>query len=292
MIKTLILLFLFSTIVLTNKTFSQNLDSLFNDPSPKKEREFTTATFKTTRIILGHSVENPAKNELLFTISHSFGKVNQGIYEYFGLDQSTIRLGFEYGITNDLCVSLARNSFQKTYEGYFKYKILKQSTGKHHMPLTVSLLMGSAVNSMKWADPNRKNYFSSRLSYVTELMIARKFNENLSLQITSTYIHKNLVPRIIDQNDIFAVGLGGRYKITKRLAITAEYFYLVPGQTANDNTNALSLGLDIDTGGHIFQIRVSNAQPMFDRAYITETQGKWTKGDIFIGFNINRIFSF
>ena len=111
------------------------------------------------------------------------------------------------------------------------------------------------------------------------------------MQITPTYIHKNLVPRIIDQHDIFAIGFGGRYKITKRLAIAAEFYYLIPGQTAKDNTNALALGIDIDTGGHIFQIRISNAQPMFDRAMISETQGKWSKGDIFLGFNINRIFS-
>ena len=288
--KFYIFFFFFLFLKITN-SFSQNLDSLFNDPPKSQETEYATATFKTTRIILGHSVENPAKNELLFTISHSFGQMNSGAYQLFGLDQSTIRFGLEYGINKNLCVGVGRSSYEKTYDGYLKYKIFKQSTGKRNMPVTINLLVGTAINSLKWADPTRKNYFSSRVSYETELMIARKFTENLSLQITPTYIHKNLVPRIIDQNDIFAIGFGGRYKITKRLAIAAEFYYLIPGQTAKDNTNALALGIDIDTGGHIFQIRISNAQPMFDRAMISETQGKWSKGDIFLGFNINRIFS-
>ena len=284
--------FFFFLLITVQNNFSQSLDSIFNDSLKPPETEYTTATFKTSRIILGHSIESPAKNELLFIISHSFGQFNQGSYQLWGLDQSTIRLGFEYGIFKDLIIGVGRSTYQKNYDGYFKYKIFKQSKGKRNMPISVSLLFETDVNSLKWADPTVKNYFSSRLSYTTELLIARKFSERLSLQLTPTYIHKNLVPRIIDQNDIFAFGTGGRFKITKRLAITGEYFYLLPGQTAKDNANELAVGIDIDTGGHIFQIRVSNAQLMFDKAFITETQGKWSKGDIFLGFNINRVFSF
>lgn len=284
--------FFYFLLITIQNNFSQSLDSIFNDSLKPPETEYTTATFKTSRIILGHSIESSAKNELLLIISHSFGQFNQGSYQLWGLDQSTIRLGFEYGLFKDLLIGVGRSTYQKDYDGYFKYKIFKQSKGKHNMPVTVSLLWGTDVNTLKWADPTVKNYFSSRISYNTELLVARKLNERLSLQLTPTYIHKNLVPRIIDQNDIFALGLGGRFKITKRLAITGEYFYLLPGQTSKDNANELAVGIDIDTGGHIFQIRVSNAQLMFDRVFITETQGTWSKGNIFLGFNINKVFSF
>ena len=147
------------------------------------------------------------------------------------------------------------------------------------------------LNSLKWSNPSRTNYFSSRLSYVAQLLVARKFSNSLSLQLTPTYIHKNLVPLRTDQNNIFYVGLGGRYKITQRTSVNAEYFYLLPGTTADNYQNCLSVGVDIETGGHVFQFRLTNAQPMFERAFITETTGKWTDKGIFLGFTINRVFT-
>jgi hypothetical protein len=224
-------------------------------------------------------------------IQHRFGTLNQGAYELWGLDQSTIRLGFDYGITDWLSVGVGRSSFQKTYDGGVKVKILRQSTGKVNMPITVAYFAGMYVNSLRWADPDRENYFSSRLSYAHQLLIARKFGDRLSIQVTPTLIHRNLVETAARGNDDYGVGFAGRYKLTKRLSVNWDYVYLVKNESMQDLTNSLSLGLDIETGGHVFQLHVTNSQGMFERAFVSETTGNWLDGDIYFGFNISRVFT-
>lgn len=268
---------------------AQDLMDMLKDDQPKTE--YAYATFKTTRLVLGQSVENPATGTLQFLIEHNFGRVNQGAYEFFGLDQSTIRLGLEYGINDWLSVSAGRSNYQKTADGAIKAKILRQSTGARNMPLSLSVYSDVTINGMKWANTDRKNYFSSRLAFTSQLLIARKFSNALSIQLTPTLVHKNLVAKRTDPNDIYALGAGGRIKVTQRTSLNAEYFYVFNGQKNTDLQNAFSIGCDIETGGHVFQFRVTNAQPMFERAFITETKGKWSKGDIFFGFTINRVFT-
>ncbi len=252
--------------------------------------EYVSSTFKTTRVVSGHSIENPANGVLLFLISHHFGKVNSGAYDFFGLDQATIRLGLEYGINDFLSVGIGRSTYQKTFDGFLKAKLLRQSKGVRNMPVSVTAFTAMDLFSLKWQDPERENIFSSRLSYVHQLMIARKFNENLSLQLTPTFVHKNLVENAND-NDTYAMGLGGRYKLTKRTSLNMEYFHVLSDNLPEYSVNPLSIGFDIETGGHVFQLHFTNSQPMFDRALITETQGKWKNGDIYFGFNISRVFT-
>jgi hypothetical protein len=282
-----ITLFSFFLLFISQNIKSQDLMDLLGNDKPSKE--FATAAFKTTHLILGQSIENVAKGHLNFIIAHHFGRVNEGSYNFWGLDQSTIRIGLEYGITDKLEVGLGRSSYQKTIDGFVKYKILRQNN--MNMPISISYFGGMAINTLKWEDPTRDNFFSSRLSFVNQLLIARKFTDNLSLQLMPSFVHKNLVKRVIDQNNIFAIGGGGRYKLTKRLSVNAEYYQLLPGQTADDFDNSLSLGVDIETGGHVFQLFFTNSQPLFERGFITETQGKWNKGDVFFGFNIIRTFA-
>jgi hypothetical protein len=280
----------FFLLFMSSALFSQDLMDVLKDSS--KTRDYTTATFKATRIVNGKSVENPAPGNLIFSISHHFGQVNSGAYNFFGLDQSTIRLGFEYGVNNRLALGIGRSTMQKTFDGYFKFKLLRQQTGKRNIPFTVSWLSGIDLNSTKWQYPDRTNYFTSRLSYFHQLMIARKFSNALSFQLTPALVHKNIVPRHTDQNDIFALGFGGRIKLTERLSLNGEYFYLIPGNTVTDNYyNSFSVGIDLETGGHVFQLHFTNSQGMFERGFITETTGTWSKGDIFFGFNITRIFT-
>ncbi|KAF0199189.1 MAG: hypothetical protein FD166_814 [Bacteroidetes bacterium] len=268
---------------------SQDLMDVFGKEEPITD--YTYATFKTTRVVSGHSVENPANGVLLFMISHNFGKINSGGYELFGLDNSTIRIGLEYGLTNFLSVGVGRSSYEKTYDGFLKAKVLRQSKGARNMPITLTLFTSMDLNSMKWQYPERKNYFSSRLSFVNQVLIARKFSNSFSLQITPTFIHRNLVATASEDNDTYAAGIGGRYKITQRVSFNAEYFYILPGSVADNSENPLSVGFDIETGGHVFQLHFSNAQPMFDRGLITKTTGKWQNGDIYFGFNISRVFT-
>jgi len=283
------LTFLVTLILLVSSVSAQDLMDMLNDEAP--QTNYTYATFKTTRIVLGQSVENPAKGTLQFLVEHNFGKVNEGAYNMWGLDRSTIRLGLEYGVTDKLSLSLGRSTYEKTVDGALKYKILRQSTGKRNMPLSLSVYAGGAWNGLKWADTSRTNYFSSRMSYVTQLLIARKFSNALSLQFTPTMIHKNLVATRNEQNDIFSMGIGGRLKVTQRTTLNAEYFYMLPGTSADIYTNCLSVGCDIETGGHVFQFRLSNAQPMFEQGFIGDNTEKWSKGDIYFGFTINRVFT-
>lgn len=253
--------------------------------------DYAYATFKTTRVVNGQSVENPAPGNLIFIISHHFGRLNEGAYNLWGLDNATIRLGLEYGITERLAVGVGRSSYNKTFDGFVKYKFLRQSTGLKNMPLTVSYFGSMSLNSLKWQNPERTNYFSSRLAYTHQLLIARKFSNAFSFQVSPTWVHKNLVPTEEDQNDQIAIGFGGRYRLTQRWTFNAEYFYLLPDQTVQEYDNSLSLGFDIETGGHVFQLHFTNSKPMFPEGFITETQGSWLDGDIYFGFNITRTFT-
>jgi len=258
--------------------------------SEEQQTEYTYATFKATRIINGQSIENPPKGALNFVISHHFGRINDGWYEFWGLDQANIRLGFEYGLTDWLAIGVGRTSVEKTYDGSIKVKFLRQSKGMRNMPISLSYYGDMSCTSVKWQEPERENYFTSRLEYLHQLLIARKFGNSVSLQLIPTYIHRNLVETKADQNDVFAVGAGGRVKITTRLAITGEYYYVLPGQTADDFYNSFSIGLDLETGGHVFQVYLTNSQGLIGQQFIAETTGQWGKGDIHIGFNINRTF--
>jgi hypothetical protein len=257
----------------------------------EEEQTYTTATFKTTRIINMHSVENAAAGVMDFRISHRFGFINSGAYDLFGLDQALMRIGFEYGVTDRLMVGFGRSNVNKAYDSFLKYKILRQGSGKRNIPVSVSYFASAVCNTVKWADPNRDNYFSSRMQYAHQLLIARKFNNDLSLQLTPTLVHKNLVPTVQDKNDILAMGFGGRYKLTQRFSVNGEYIYVLPNQITSTFYNSLSLGVDIETGGHVFQLHLTNSTSMLEPGFITESVGQWKKGGIHFGFNVSRVFT-
>ncbi len=264
---------------------------LEKETSTTEETNYTMATFKTTRLIDGHTVENVGKGVLDVKISHRFGTLSNGAYELFGLDNATMRMGLDYGITKYLMVGIGRSTYQKTFDAFFKLKLLRQSTGKRKIPVTISYVPTIALRTLKWEDPNRKNYYSSRLSYTHQLIIARKFSEGTSLQLMPTYIHRNLAIAANDPNDLLAIGIGGRQKLTKRISLNAEYYYQIPGYQIEGTSNVLSLGFDIETGGHVFQLHFTNSRAMTEKNFITETTGKWEKGDIYFGFNISRVFT-
>src|SRR5690606_19763312 len=252
------------------------------------------ATFKTTRIINGHSIETPSSKVLQFMISHRFGRLNSGSYEFFGLDNATIRLGLHYGITDRFTVGIGRSSFEKTYDGYLKYKLLRQKSGKENFPLSLTLFSSAAAKTVEWSEPERKNHSSSRMYYTFQALIARKFNSNFSLQISPSLVHRNLVATSADENDVYAIGAGARHKLTGSLSLNVEYFYVLPDQIVSDLygeevVNTLSVGLDIETGGHVFQLHLSNSRGMVEKFFISETTGAWDQGDIHFGFNISRV---
>ncbi|MFP4469221.1 MAG: DUF5777 family beta-barrel protein [Bacteroidales bacterium] len=260
--------------------------------SEEETTSYTYATFKANRLVLGQSIENPAPGVLVFLIQHHFGHVNSGAYEFWGMDQATIRLGLEYGINDWLAVGIGRSSYKKTFDGFVKAKILRQSTGAANVPVSLSYFASTSLTSLKWQHPERKNYFTSRMAFTHQLLLARKFSAAFSLQLTPTLVHKNLVPEEEDRNDILAMGIGGRVKLSNRISLNAEYFYVLPDQIGSQEyDNSLSIGFDIETGGHVFQLFFTNSNPIFESGFITETRGKWTDGDIYFGFNISRVFT-
>jgi hypothetical protein len=159
------------------------------------------------------------------------------------------------------------------------------------MPITLSYVPTIALKTLKFEDPNRDNYFTSRLFYTHQLIIGRKFSEATSLQLMPTYSHRNLVQLASEPNDLLAVGIGGRQKLSKRISLNFEYYYQIPKYKLINTTNSLSVGFDIETGGHVFQLHFTNSQGMSERTFISETTGDWSKGDIFFGFNISRVFT-
>jgi hypothetical protein len=269
-----------------------DLMNLLNENS-QKETNYATATFKSTRVMNGHSIERMPPGQLDFRISHRFGTLNSGAYNFFGLDQSNIHLSLEYGITKWLMIGAGRGSSEKTFDGFTKFSVLRQSTGAVNMPVSVSVVTSAALKTIKFPDPNRTNYFSSRLAYVAQVLVGRKISQALSLQLAPSYIHRNLVTTELDPNDIYSVGAGGRIKLTKRTSLNAEYYYLInPKKDFSQPVyNPLSLGFDIETGGHVFQLIFTNSLGMIEKAFIGETAGTWTKGDIHFGFNISRVFT-
>ncbi len=272
--------------------FAQN-DDLLSLLEEETEVEYATASFKTTRVVNGHSIENTGAGVLDFKISHRFSPINQGLYDIFGLDGATIRIGLDYGITDRLMIGLGRSSKEKIYDGFIKYKILWQSTGKRSMPISLSALADAQIKTVRFPDPDRTNYFSSRLYYTFQVLLARKFNDYLTLQLMPTLVHRNLVETRAEKNDVYSLGVAGRIRLTRRVTLNAEYYYVLPNQLASQYVNVLSIGFDIETGGHVFQLHFTNSADMTYKGFITETTDRWfgSPSGIRFGFNISRVFT-
>ena len=281
-------------LLLTIASFGQD-NSLLNmlDDSLSKHSisGLTSSTFKATQIINTPTIEAPAKKNLQFLIMHRFGKLSDGAYELFGLDNAEIRFGLDYGITNRLSIGIGRSSVDKTYDANFKLKILRQTAGK--IPLSISLY--ELLTYGTFPKKSDKAFLTPRFrtAYTSQLLIARKFSNQFSLQISPSIIHYNMVPAARDKNTLFAMGVGGRMKITKRMSINGEYNYLPSDQMTSINVyKSLSLGMDIETGGHVFQFVFTNSRGMIGPHFISRTAGQWNNGDIYFGFNISRNFNF
>jgi hypothetical protein len=245
-----------------------------------------TATFKATRIVNSQSIELARPKTLEFMIQHRFGSMKNGLYDLFGMDQSAMRFDLKYGINDRISAGAGRSSLNKNFDIFSKIKLMKQS---NISPVSVALFAKTEIETLK-----RENEFSdklvNRLTYDSQLLIARKFNENLSLQFMPTWIHHNLVKTHEDDHDLYSLGAGGRMKITKYVSLNADTFFPL-GERDDDFTQSWGLGFDIQTGGHVFQIMVTNVQGSYESAYIENASGSIDGMNIYLGFNITRVFS-
>lgn len=269
---------------------AQNVDLLKLVGEDKPKKEIIKNAFKSTRVINSHSMEFLSAGTLDFRILHRFGSLDQGYKNFFGFDQASMRMGFDYGILQNLMVGIGRSTYKKEADGYLKFAPVRQAKGAGSFPITIAVVAGMTMNTSEWGDPARKNFRTSRFAYYFQTIFGRKFSDVFTLQVAPTMVHYNIVPLNSQSNDIYAVSAGGRIKFSKRMAFTFDYSYLVYGIDQNIYHNPLSVGIDIETGGHVFQLHFSNSTGMNERAFITETTNDWQKGEVRFGFNLSRVF--
>lgn len=278
-----------SALAPADTTSINSLLAMLDTMAKPTTKELVTATFKSSRIVNGQSTELVKPKHLEFRISHRFGSIRGGLYEFFGLDNAVTRLALEYGINDRMMIGLGRSSYLKTVDGFYKVKLLRQK--EHGMPITAAFFTSATISTLKNNTPNYR--FDSRLNYTFQLLLASKISESISLQLSPTLVHRNLVPSKTYPNDLFAIGIGGRAKISRRVSINIEYYYRVLSKeyrAIDPYHNSLSVGFDIDTGGHIFSLHFTNSRPQQEPGFIGETSQDWLKGDFSFGFNITRQF--
>jgi hypothetical protein len=279
--------------------FSQ--EDLLNDLEGEVEVDKTViAAFKGLKVVNFESTKLASKKDFYFVVAHRFGSVKNGFDDFFGLDNAVTQLKFIYGFTEWLNIGIARSSFQKKYGIHAKYQLMPQE--KDGFPVTIVGYNLVTLNTSLEKDQYANLEFADRLTYTSQLLVSRKFNESLSFLFAPTFIHENLATRsrevlgdgttlnYDEAHDQFALGLGGRYKISTRVSINADYGLHLNRNKNSNFRNPLSVGVDIETGGHVFQMHFTNAQAMFEDGFIVQGQGDWADGDIFFGFNISRVF--
>jgi hypothetical protein len=275
--------------------FSQeNPDDLLKMLEEKPKKEFTTATFKTTRLINFHTVEVLSKRSLDFRISHRFGDFNSGAYNAWGIDGgANIRLALEYCHGSRLMFGLGRTSSKKIVDGFLKYRLLRQTNSEGGMPISLTLFssMYNTFERSKIAGLDKYTNITDRFSFCNQIMIARKFNSRFSFQFTAAMVHINLVEKITDKNDCFILGGVTRYKFTKRQAVTLEYGYRLNQYSKSKYYDSFGIGYDLETGGHVFQIHLTNSFGLTEDQYFMYTNKSWDNWGIRLGFNISRVFS-
>lgn len=289
---------LFLLVFIAGKSFSQDTINTSKDTSdllnfvdndqPKKEPVY--GAFKSPRVIMSQSIEMLRPGVLDFRILHRFGAVNGGAYEFFGLDgPATVRLGLEYGISNNVSVGLGHSTLFKELDYFLKYRPVQQSTGPGATPVSLVLVAGTTHTILHSTDGLYQAYFANRNAYYQQAIIGRKFSEAFTFQTMYTLVERNFIDKTLYPNTIHALGFGGRIKISRRVSINADYQYIL-NQKNSALHNPLSIGFDIETGGHVFQLHFTNSNGMNERAILTGSQYSWSKGDIFFGFNISRSF--
>lgn len=256
----------------------------------QEEEKPVKNVFMGTRFINLHSANVAQKNELQMLIQHRFGDISGGFYDFFGLDYASMRLGFEYGITNDLNLGIGRSNYRKTFDSFIKYRILEQSSS---MPLTLTATVAGSFPTIKDVIPEEYESFGEKASGNVQLHIAKSF-KSFGFQVSPGYIGTGYFP---DENNVyssysfFTLGFGGSARLAKKVTVNIEYLYRFEDEI--DNTNPLSASIDIGTSGHLFQIMISNVQQMYDQGIITNPSGgNWTEGHLFLGFNLIRAFNF
>ncbi|WP_027138748.1 DUF5777 family beta-barrel protein [Gaetbulibacter saemankumensis] len=279
-----LLIFLFC-IPLLAQAQEDLLAEIDNDSMQQQEIQ---AAFKGLKIVNFESTKLVAKGDFTFVVAHRFGSLKNGFDSFFGLDDAVTRLNFIFGITDGFNIGISRSSFQKIYEASAKYRFISQKN--NGFPLTLVGYNSVLINTALEKDNLPLLEFKHRVGYTAQLLISRKFNSKLSLELAPTFFHDNYVAINEQENSQFALGLGGRYKLSKRMSLNIDYGWHLNRADTSPFRNPLSIGVDIETGGHVFQMHFTNAQGMNTNSFLGQSTGDWSDGDIYFGFNLSRVF--
>jgi hypothetical protein len=283
-------LLVLAVVLISNVGYAQDQDLLKELGTDSIKKEYVKNAFKSSRVIHSHSMEFLGKGVLDVRILHRFGTVDNGLKDLFGLDEANMRFGFDYGLSNNLTVGIGRSNLNKELDGFIKFRPVQQSKGPGSVPFSVVLITGMSLRTQDFPEPQDVYKFKHRLAFYQEAIIGRKFSEGFSLQLNPIYLHRNLVPGSNDENNTWALGVGGRMKLTKRTAFVVDYTPILSGRQAGTK-DPLAVGFDIETGGHVFQLHFTNATGMNEKAFLTSTTSDFWKGEIRFGFNLSRVFT-
>lgn len=268
----------------THVTFAQ--DDLLSKIDSVSTDEVVVAAFKAQKIVNLESTKLLGKKELYLVIAHRFASVKEGFEGFFGLDNAVTQIKFIYGVSDKFSLGAGRS--EQAYDFAAKYLITSQKVDG--FPFTIVGFNSLGINNQLKKENYPKMKFDNRLIYVSQVLISRKCNTNLSLELAPTFFHENFVVDNAQDNSQFALGLGGRYKVSKRVSINADYVPHLNRSSSSPFHNPLSVGVDIETGGHVFQVHFTNSQGIHESGFLGNTTGDWGKGDVFFGFNLVRVF--
>lgn len=260
------------------------LNEIDKDSTAKKTK--IEAAFKGLKIVNLESTKLAAKGDLYFIVAHRFGSVKDGFEGFYGLDNAVTQLKFVYGWFDWLTVSGARSELAYDFSG----KFLLKSQETDGFPVAIAGFTSVGINNTLKESLYPEMKFENRLIYVSQLLVSKKFNTNLSLELAPTYFHENFVIDDNQDNSQFALGMGGRYKFAKRWSLNVDYAAHLNRSSTSPFKDPLSIGVDLETGGHVFQMHFSNSQGIHEAGFLGNTTGDWSKGDIFFGFNLLRVF--
>ncbi len=254
------------------------------DSVPKNQP--VESAFKALKIVNLESTKLAAKKDLYLVIAHRFGSIKDGSEGFWGLDNAVTQIKFLYGATKWLTLGAARS--EQAFDFSAKYRLQEQM--KNGFPVTIVGFSSLAFNNLLKENIYPKMKFSDRMVYVSQLLISRKVNKELSVQLAPTFFHENFVVDDFQDNSQYAIGMGGRYKLTNRLSVNVDYATHLNRSNSSAFVDPLSIGVDLETGGHVFQMHLSNSQGIHEAGFLGNTAGDWNKGEIFFGFNLLRVF--
>ena len=273
---------IFTLIVFSQDELLSEIDTVIEEPT------YASAVFKGLKVINFESTKLVAKKGFNFIVSHRFGTVKNGFQNLFGLDEAVTHLNFVYGLSDNINISASRSSNQKIYEVATKFRLVNQQAGK--IPFTVVGYTSVLANTSLDTDNLPKLEFKHRLSYVAQLLVSRKMNNNLSLILSPTFFHDNYLTDDFQENSQYGVGFGGRYKLGKRWSLNMEYGVHLNRSENSLYKNPFSIGVDLETGGHVFQLLFTNSQSMNTNGVFGTSTGEWGESDVYFGFNLARSF--